>query len=64
VDYEDSPVMSLLSMSEETGLADLKDAGINLTKYRVMLRLQYQDDEKKMVEHLVDRVLNPERPYE
>lgn len=58
VDYEDSPVMSLLSMSEETGLADLKDAGIALTKYRVLLRLQYGDDEKKMVEDLIDRVLS------
>jgi len=58
VDYEDSPVMSLLSMSEETRLDDLKDAGINLTRYRVLLRLQYADDEKKMVEDLIERVLD------
>lgn len=61
VDYEDSPVMSLLSSSEETGLSDLKDAGIALTKYRVLLRLQYEDDEKKMVEDLVDRVLKEDK---
>lgn len=61
VDYEDSPVMSLLSSSEETGLSDLKDAGIALTKYRVLLRLEYNDNEKKMVEDLVDRVLDQER---
>jgi len=44
-----SPVMSLFSSSEETGLADLYDAGVNLTKYRVMLRLDYNDDEQAMI---------------
>ena len=45
VDFEDSPVMSLLSMAEETGLSDLKDAGIPLTKFRVLRRLRFEDAE-------------------
>lgn len=45
VDFEDSPVMSLLSMADETGLADLKDAGIPLTKFRVLRRLRFEDAE-------------------
>lgn len=56
VDYEDSPVMSLLSSAEETGLADLKDAHIPITKYRAMLRLQFDDDEKSMVKYLIGRL--------
>lgn len=59
VDFEDSPVMSLLSSAEETGLADLKDAHIPITKYRAMLRLQFGDDnEKDMVNYLVKRLEN------
>lgn len=54
VDYEGSPVMSLLSMSESTGLSDLKDAGVPLTKYTVALRLMFNDDEKAMTKHVVD----------
>lgn len=54
VDFEGSPVMSLLSMSEATGLADLKDAGVPLTKYTVALRLMFNDDEKRMTEYVVD----------
>lgn len=56
VDFEDSPVMSLLSSSEDTGLADLKDAHIPITKYRAMLRLHFNDDEKAMVTHLIGRL--------
>jgi hypothetical protein len=56
VDYEDSPVMSLLSSSPETRLEDLKDAHIPITKYRALLRLQFEDDEKSMVEYLVGRL--------
>jgi hypothetical protein len=56
VDYEDSPVMSLLSSSEDTGLSDLKDAGIHLTKYRVLLRLTYHDNEEAMVDDLISRM--------
>lgn len=55
-DYEGSPVMSLLSSSEETGLADLKDAHLPITKYRCLLRLQFQDNEKDMVSYLVTRL--------
>lgn len=56
VDFEDSPVMSLLSSSPETGLEDLKDAHIPITKYRAYLRLQFEDDEKAMTEHLIKRL--------
>lgn len=56
VDYEGSPVMSLLSSSPDTSLSDLKDAGIPLTKYRVMLRLWFDDDEKEMVKYLIGRL--------
>ena len=52
-DYEDSHVMSLLSSSVDTRLADLKDAGIVLTKYRVLLRLGFDDDENAMVHSLI-----------
>jgi hypothetical protein len=45
VDFEDSPVMSLLSMADETGLSDLKDAGVPLTKFRVLRRLRFNDNE-------------------
>ena len=54
VDFEGSPVMSLLSMSEATGLADLKDAGVPLTKYTVALRLMFNDDEERMTQYVVD----------
>jgi hypothetical protein len=57
VDFEGSPVMSLLSTSEETGLADLLDARIPLTKYRVRLRLEYNDDGPFMVRDLSDQIL-------
>lgn len=57
VDFEGSPVMSLLSSAEETGLADLKDAHIPITKYRAMKRLHFGDDnEKEMVKYLIDRL--------
>lgn len=54
VDYEGSPVMSLLSQSEATGLADLKEAGVPLTKYMVALRLMFNDDEEAMVRYVVE----------
>lgn len=53
VDFEGSPVMSLLSTSLETGLADLKDAGIHLSKYRVLLRLHYNDDTDALIRAVV-----------
>ena len=49
VGWLESPdMMSLLSESPETGLADLKEAGIALTKYRVALRLLWNDDPRAM----------------
>lgn len=61
VDYTDgtgvvSPVMSLLSSSEETGLADLKEAGVVLTKMQVLLRLQYNDDVPQMIDDVLRKV--------
>lgn len=60
-DYGDgngaSPVMSLLSSAEETGLFDLKDAGIPLTKYRVSLRLDFDDDDEKFIEYIRQEIL-------
>lgn len=45
VNWPDSPhVMSLLSTSYDTGMSDLLDAGIALTKWRVLLRLCFNDD--------------------
>lgn len=57
-DYSDngintSSAMSLLSSSEETGLSDLKDAGVVLTKSRVMLRLDFNDDFKMYLSYLL-----------
>lgn len=48
-----SPTMSLLSTSEETGLADLKEADIKLTKSRVMLRLHFNDDFAAYLTHIL-----------
>lgn len=62
-DYEGSPVMSLLSTSEDTGLADLKDAGIHLSRYRVALRLMYNDDEAAMVRDMVDKMKKIKREH-
>ena len=45
VDWPDSPnIMSLLSTSTETGLNDLLDAGVPLTKWRVFVRLYFRDN--------------------
>lgn len=52
-----SPVMSLLSQSEDTGLQDLLDAQIPLTKYRVHLRLKYNDNERQMLIDMKERLL-------
>jgi len=53
-----SPVMSLLSMSDETGLLDLFDANVPLTKFRVMLRYKYQDNGLAMVDDMRDEVVS------
>lgn len=52
-----SPVMALHSLSEQTGLADLREAGIPLTKYQVLLRLHFKDNEVALVEHYANGVL-------
>lgn len=54
-DFDGSPVMSLLSSSEETGLSDLKDAGINLSRFRVLLRLKYNDDYSALVNEVLEQ---------
>lgn len=56
VDWPESPdVMSLLSSADTTGLSDLKEAGVVLTKYRTALRLWFADDETKMIEWTLER---------
>lgn len=50
VNWDESPdVMSLLSTSHDTGLLDLLDAEIPLTKWRVCLRLNFDDDYQALV---------------
>lgn len=53
VDFEGSSVMSLLSTSQETGLFDLKDSGIALSKYRVLLRLHFNDDTNALIRSVI-----------
>lgn len=55
-DWQGSTVMSLHSWSEETRLADLREAGIPLTKEVVLLRLHYNDDVAAMVADLSNRL--------
>lgn len=55
VNWPENPdVMSLLSDSEDTGLYDLKLAGVPLTKYRVALRLIADNDENALANWLAD----------
>jgi hypothetical protein len=57
VGWTESPhMMSLLSSSPDTGLADLKEIGAPLSKYRVAQRLLWNDDEKKMVDDILKSV--------
>ena len=53
-----SHVMSLLSSSEETGLSDLKEAGVPLTKRQVLLRLKYDDNVIAMVNDMYKEVIH------
>lgn len=53
---EVSQVMSLLSSSEETGLADLKEANVILTKMQVLLRLRYNDNVIEMLDDVLRRI--------
>lgn len=55
VAWPESPdVMSLLSTSADTGLLDLLDAEIVLTKWRVALRLLFNDDYDAMVKAVLN----------
>ena len=57
VDWPESPyVMSLLSTSPETKLFDLLDADITLTKWRVMLRLNFADDYNAAVQWVLQQM--------
>lgn len=57
VDWDESPhIMSLLSTSPDTGLADLKQIGVALTKWRCALRFHWNDDESKMIEDVLAAV--------
>jgi hypothetical protein len=65
-DFEGSPVMSLLSTSTETGLFDLKDSGIHLSKYRCLLRLHYNDDTNALIRTVIggqQDTMKEELPY-
>lgn len=58
-DWEDSPdVLSLFSWSEETGLADLYEAEVTLTKWRVFLRLRHNDNVESALNELIERARN------
>lgn len=58
-DWEESPeVMSMFSWSEETGLSDLYEAEVTLTKWRVMLRLRHNDDVESALNELIERAKN------
>jgi hypothetical protein len=57
VEWPESPnMMSLLSESEETGLAHLKEAGVALTKFQVALTLYWNGDTKKMAVDIVNQM--------
>jgi hypothetical protein len=57
VNWPESPdVMSLLSESEETGLAHLKEAGVVLTKFQVALTLYWNGDTKRMAIDIVNQM--------
>lgn len=55
---EVSGAMSLLSSSAETGISDLKEAGIPITKMQVLLRYNYNDDINQMIDDLYEKVVN------
>lgn len=59
--YEDGSMasaMSLLSSSEETGLYDLKEAGIHITKKQALLRFKYNDDVVAMANDMYSEVMD------
>lgn len=57
VDWSESPnMMSLLSTSPDTELSDLKEVGTPLSKWRVALRLLWNDDKDQMVKDVLQTV--------
>lgn len=54
-DWPESPhVMSLFSTAPETGLVDLHDSGVLLTKYRVWVALFWHGDEASALKTIID----------
>jgi hypothetical protein len=47
-------IMSLLSDSPVTGLADLKEANVPLTKWRVFVQVYFHGNESAALEHCVE----------
>jgi hypothetical protein len=63
-DYPPSPhVMKLFSKSPDTGLAELADAGVPLTKFRVYAQLAYGGDTAELTRAIVDSALQKERSW-
>lgn len=55
-DWPESPnVMSLFSTAPETGLRDLHDSGVLLTKYRVWIELYWHGDDQGALQALIDQ---------
>lgn len=53
-----SGVMSLLSSSPDSGLLDLKEVGIPLTKFHILLRLRFEDDLDALINHFINKEKN------
>lgn len=54
-DWPDSPnVMSLFSTAPETGLGDLHESGVLLTKYRVWIELYWNGDDQGALQSLIE----------
>lgn len=49
--------LTLMNSNEGTGMADLRDAGVELTRWRVFLRSRHSDDVSSAVEDLSGRYL-------
>jgi hypothetical protein len=63
-DYPPSPhVMKLFSNSPETGLAELADAGVALTKFRVCAQLDYGGDTEALTRAIVEDARRLEQRY-
>ncbi len=49
--------LTLMNSNEGTGMSDLRDAGVELTRWRVFLRSRHSDDVSSAVEDLSGRYL-------